>query len=131
MCVARYKLAADNPAFLDHLWNKQNYQALFVYRSDVRQNLCHFVPYFTYNSAVFHRIILQLQIALIQFRVIEARASFALVQQLIKMKATLNIFIWRTQLLDRTGISQVNLLLCSIQGNNTLWAETFEKILVI
>ena len=67
VCVACYKLVAGRPAFLHHLWSKQNYQALFVYRSDLRQNLCHFLPYFTYNSVVFHRIILQLQIALSQF----------------------------------------------------------------
>ena len=27
--------------------------------SDLGQNLCHFSPYFSYNSAVFYRIILQ------------------------------------------------------------------------
>ena len=52
VCVACYKLVVGKPALLHHLWSKQNYQALFVYRSDLGQNLCHFLPYFTYNSAV-------------------------------------------------------------------------------
>ena len=52
VCVVRYKLVVGKPALLHHLWSKQNYQALFVYRSDLGQNLCHFLPYFTYNSAV-------------------------------------------------------------------------------
>ena len=34
-------LVARKPAFLHHLRGKQNYQALFVYRSDLGQ------PYFT------------------------------------------------------------------------------------
>ena len=46
-------VAAHKPDFLHHLWSKENYQALFVYCSDLGQNLCHFLPYFTYNSAVF------------------------------------------------------------------------------
>ena len=92
VCVARYKLVAGKTAFLHHLWSKQNYEALFVYRSDLGQNLCHFLPYFTYNSAVFHRIILQLQIAIIQFRAIEARTSLALAQQLIQNKKNIKRF---------------------------------------
>ena len=44
VCVARYKRVAGKPAFLHHLWSKQNYQALFVYRSDLGQNLRHFCP---------------------------------------------------------------------------------------
>ena len=101
VCVTCYKLVAGKPAFLHHLWSKQNCQALFVYHADLEQNLCHFLPYFTYNSAVSHRIISQLQIALIQFRAIEACASLALAQQLIKITIS-NVFIWRIQLLDRT-----------------------------
>ena len=66
-CVARYKftlqiwcsVVARKPAFLHHLRDKQNYQALFVYRSDLVENFCHFLPYFTYNFAVFYRTILQ------------------------------------------------------------------------
>lgn len=131
MCVARYKLVASKPAFLHHLWSKQNYQALFVYRSDLRQNLCNFYPILPIILQLFHRIFLQLQITLIQFRVIEAHASLGLAQQLIKMKTTLNIFVWRIQLLDRTVQSSQSILLCSMQGNNRLWAETFEKILVV
>ena len=80
VCVARYKLVAGKPAFLHHLWSKQNYQALSVYRSDLRQNLCNFHPILPIIMQSFHRIILQLQIALIQFRAIEARASLALAQ---------------------------------------------------
>ena len=51
-------MVAGKPAFLYDLWGKQNYQELFVYRSDLGQNSCHFLPYFDYNSAVF-LIILQ------------------------------------------------------------------------
>ena len=86
VCVTRYKLVAGEPAFLHHLWSKQNYQALFVYRSDLRQNLCNFYPILPIMLQFFHRIILQLRIALIQFRGIEAYASLALAQQIIKMK---------------------------------------------
>lgn len=46
-------MVARKPAFLYDLWGKQNYQELFVYRSDLGQNPCHFLPYFDYNSAVF------------------------------------------------------------------------------
>ena len=46
-------VAAHKPDFVHHLWSKENYQALFVYCSDLGQNLCRFLPYFTYNSAVF------------------------------------------------------------------------------
>lgn len=46
-------MVARKPAFLYDLWGKQNYQELFVYRSDLGQNSCHFLPYFDYNSAVF------------------------------------------------------------------------------
>ena len=48
-------LVAHKPAFLPHLWGKQNYQAFSC--SDPGQNLCHFLPYFTYNSGVFYRMI--------------------------------------------------------------------------
>ena len=36
-------LVEHKPAFLHHLWGKQNYQALFVYHSDIGSNLCHFI----------------------------------------------------------------------------------------
>ena len=45
VCAARYKLVVVKPALLHHLWSKQNYQALLVHRSDLGQNLCHFLPY--------------------------------------------------------------------------------------
>lgn len=102
VCVARYKLVTAKPAFLHHLWSKQNYQAFFVYRSDLRQNLCNFYRILPIILQLFHRTFLQLQIAVIQFRAIEARTSLALAQQLIKIKTTSNVFMWRIQLLDRT-----------------------------
>ena len=88
-CVACYEftlttnLVARKPAFWYHLWGKQNYQALFIYRSGFGHRLCHVWPYFTYNSAVFHRIILQDKLLThLIFRTIEAHASLA--QQIIK-----------------------------------------------
>ena len=42
-------LLARKTAFLHQPRGKQNYQALFVYRSDLGENLCHFLSYFTYN----------------------------------------------------------------------------------
>ena len=52
-------LVARKPAFLHHLRGKQNYQALFVYWSDLGENLFHFLRYFTYSFAVFYSTILQ------------------------------------------------------------------------
>ena len=76
-------LVARKPAFWYHLWGKQNYQALFIYRSGFGHRLCHGWPYFTYNSAVSHRIILQDKLLThLIFRTIEAHASLA--QQIIK-----------------------------------------------
>ena len=40
-------LEARKPAFLHHLRVKQNYQALFVYRSDLGENLCNFFALFS------------------------------------------------------------------------------------
>ena len=43
-CVCGYKLVAGNPAFLDHLWSKQNCQALFVYHADLNRIYVIFCP---------------------------------------------------------------------------------------
>ena len=57
--MARYKSGRAKPAFFHHLWGKQNYQALFVYRSDLGQNVCLFLnfflffPYFTHIFCIF------------------------------------------------------------------------------
>ena len=79
-------LVARKPAFLHHLRGKQNYQALFVYRSELGENLCHFLPYFTYNSAVLTEQSYKTNYTHSIFRTIEARAS--LPQQVIKMTTT-------------------------------------------
>ena len=63
--MARYKSSGAKPASLHHLWGKQNYQALFVYRSDLGQNVCHFFfifalfysyirPFFFFLQDKFH-----------------------------------------------------------------------------
>ena len=62
---------------------------LFVYRTDFGQNLRYFCPIYTYNSAVFRRIILQDKlIATIHYsgRWTEARAFLA--QQIVKFTTT-------------------------------------------
>ena len=67
-------LARVNQPFYIHLWGKQNYQAVFVYRSDQGQNLCQVCP----KSAVFLQDNITGQIAVIQY---SGRAS--LPQQII------------------------------------------------
>ena len=52
-------LVARKPAVLHHLRGKQNYQALFLYWSELGEYLCHFLRYFTHNFAVFYSTVLQ------------------------------------------------------------------------
>ena len=65
-------MVSRKPAFLYDLWGKHNYQALFVYRSDLGKNSCHFLPYFDYNSVVF---LIILQDKLHSFNIQDDRSS--------------------------------------------------------
>ena len=89
VCVARYKLVAGKPAFLHDTSevNRTIKRCLFITQTSDRIYVI-FCPILPIILQYFHRIILQLQIALIQFKVIKARISLALAQQLIKMKTT-------------------------------------------
>ena len=58
-------LVPRKQAFLHHLWSEENYQVLLVCHSDHRIYVI-FLPHLSCYFVVFHRIILQVQIALIQ-----------------------------------------------------------------
>ena len=104
---------------------RKNYQAMFVYRSDLGQNLCHFffLPYFTNIFCIFF-----LQDKFHPSSIQDDQSTRFPSTTNYKKKNNIKRLLWRIHY--QTGLfSQVNLPLCSMQGNNGPWAKTFEKII--
>ena len=100
--------------FIHHIWCKQYYQALFVYRTDFRPELVFFY--------IFHNF--ARQIALIYYSR-RSKHALTLAQQIIEVNHY-KTFSWR-KYHDVGTIQRDQSALCIMQGNNGLLAKTFKK----
>ena len=131
-CVARYKFTLQiwqrvkklfyitsevilRQFCLELILNKTIRRCL-VYLSDLEQNLRYFsLPYFTHNSAVFYRIILQDKLH--SFNIKDDRSTRFPSTTNYKNDNNITRFYTETSPLRKGLFSQVILLLCSMRGN--------------
>ena len=111
--MARYKSSGAKPASLHHLWGKQNYQALFVYRSDLGQNLCHFFFIFALFYSYIRPFFFFLQDKFHSFNIQDDRSTCFPSTTNYKNNNNIKRLLWRIHYW--TGLfSQVNLPLCRL-----------------